>query len=437
MRAAVWADHSAIPRRGEELRRAFRYRVRAAAQATPGGVQRPHSVPARSVGRPQHAHRVGRTQLSTLPAPRGGCSEATRELPGRMRPGCRAPCRSKVGIMCTTFTLDQDARRVPAGPVYHCQQCTHSPLRTRGFPDEPLVLSIYSESGWAICLDRGHSVLRVPVIPETLQAIVLGIVQGLAEPLPISSSGHLIIVPWLLGWSDPGLIFDVALHIGTGLALLAYFWQDWLVLIRAFVGGITSTAGRQTPEWRLLWLILLASIPGALMGVLFEEPISQLLRNPVQVAVLLMLFGLVLWFVDRRATQRRTLQGLTWTDGLVVGLSQAAALIPGVSRSGATITAGLALGLTREAAARYSFLLGTPITLGAGLYGMRTFVRTGIPDNERAFFLAGMLASAVVGWLAVRFLLQWFLRHGTLTPFVIYRLLAGATVLLVAWLRPG
>lgn len=277
----------------------------------------------------------------------------------------------------------------------------------------------------------------MPLIPDILQAIVLGIVQGLAEPLPISSSGHLIIVPWLLGWNDPGLTFDVALHIGTGLALLAYFWREWLVLIRAFFKGITSAAGRRTTEWRLLWLIMLASVPGAVMGVLFEEPIGQLLRSPVQVAVLLMLFGVLLWFVDRRASQRRTLQGLTWKDGLVVGFSQAAALIPGVSRSGATITAGLALGLTRDAAARYSFLIGTPITLGAGVYGMRNFARTGIPDDERMFFLAGMLTSAVVGWLAVRFLLQWFLRHGTLTPFVVYRLLAGATVLLVAWLRPG
>ncbi len=264
------------------------------------------------------------------------------------------------------------------------------------------------------------------------QAVVLGAVQGLAEFLPISSSGHLILVPWLLGWSDPGLTFDLALHVGTSVALLAYFWRDWLSLIRAALAGLTSAAARQDASWRLAWMLVLGSLPAGLVGVLFEETIERNVRQPVQIAVLLMAFGLALGAADRWSRKARSLDGVSWVDALVVGCAQAVALAPGVSRSGVTMTAGLLRGLDRPTAARFSFLLSAPITVAAAAYKLRVLVREPLSADQSLAFLVGAGVAALVGALAINLLLRYLQRQST-AVFVWYRLAAGTAVLGIAF----
>lgn len=268
---------------------------------------------------------------------------------------------------------------------------------------------------------------------ELPQAIFLGIVQALSEFLPISSSGHLILVPWLLGWDAPvlnSLAFDAALHLGTGLALLVFFWREWCGLITALVRGMVRPSARCSRDWQLAWMIVVASVPGLGLGLLGEQVIEERFRSPVQVASLLITFGLLLYALDRFGSKCRTLDQIGWRDAIVVGLAQAVALLPGVSRSGVTMTAGLALGQTREAAARFSFLLGTPVTVGAGLYKLFKTVREGGLVTEGFLFAAGIATSAVVGWLVIRSFLA-FVRRSPLTPFVVYRVLVGLGVLAV------
>ncbi len=253
-----------------------------------------------------------------------------------------------------------------------------------------------------------------------LEAIALGVVQGLTEFLPISSSGHLIVVPWLMGWSDPGLVFDVALHFGTLVALLAYFWRTWLELV--------------CRERRLLLLILAGSVPGGLVGLLFNRYIEEHFRDPVQIAGALIVFGLLLYGVDRVGAKARTQGDFGLGDALLIGTAQALALFPGVSRSGVTITAALALGFKRETAATFSFLLATPITGGAVLWAARRLLSEGVSPDERGTFVAGVLASAVVGFLAIHALLR-YVRTRSYLPFVVYRLLVGALLLAMAATR--
>jgi undecaprenyl-diphosphatase len=262
---------------------------------------------------------------------------------------------------------------------------------------------------------------------------VLGIVQGLTEFAPVSSSGHLILVPWLFDWSiltDESLnkTFDVALHMGTFAGALAYFWRDISRYLAAWFRSITRRSVGTLDE-RLAWFLVIGTIPGALVGALLENLIEETLGEPWLIAVMLVVFGLVLYLVDRQMKDTRELRHLRLADAVVIGLAQAAALQPGISRSGATITAARALGLTREAAARFSFLLSLPVIGGAGVYkGFKLLTGAErIPPGFTWPFVWGTVASAVSGFLVIWWLLS-YLRRRDFAPFVLYRLAAAAIV---------
>lgn len=271
---------------------------------------------------------------------------------------------------------------------------------------------------------------------DLFQAIVLGIVQGLAEPLPISSSGHLILVPWLLGWPEHSLTFDVALHGGTALAFIIYFWNDWIALIGGFFSGLLQRDFTSDYHRRLALYILIASIPGAVAGVILENTVEDALRAPWLVALLLVTMGVVLLVADRVSSRRRTITELNVWDAVLIGIAQAFALVPGVSRSGITITTALLRGVNRADSARFSFLLSGPIVTGAFLYNMYKMVKEGFPSNELVPFLMGILVAAVVGYFAIRFLLS-YLQKRSLNLFVGYRFAFGALVLGLFFLRGG
>ncbi len=256
------------------------------------------------------------------------------------------------------------------------------------------------------------------------QAFVLGLVQGLGEFLPISSSAHLVVTPWLFGWHDPGLTFDVALHVGTLLAVVGFFWRDWVSLISH---GLRFDGTR---EGGLFWLLVIATIPGAAAGYTLEKYAESAFRAPALVALMLALLGAILYAADRRGQKHREVDQIRLLDAIWIGISQAFAIIPGVSRSGATMTMGLVQGLTREAAARFSFLMIAPITAGAALLKLRHL--TGADLN--APFIVGTVTSAVVGALSIKFLLGYLQRH-SFRIFAWYRLAFAAVILLVITLR--
>jgi len=252
----------------------------------------------------------------------------------------------------------------------------------------------------------------------TARAIVLGILQGLGEFLPISSSGHLIAVPWLLGWPDSGLAFDVALHLGTLAAVAFAFWRDWVRLIGAGLRGIASGRPLADRDSRLLLYLALATVPGAIAGLVLDEWAETIFRSPALVALSMALMGLVLWAADRRAARAGPEEEVSLRDALLIGLAQAMAIIPGTSRSGATISMALFLGHRREAAARFSFMLALPITLGAALVKVPDLFHS---EATVGPVVAGMLAAAVSGFVAIRALLA-YVRTRTYLPFVYYRL---------------
>lgn len=259
-------------------------------------------------------------------------------------------------------------------------------------------------------------------------AIVLGIVQGVGEFAPISSSGHLIVVPWLLGWGeDQGLAFDVALHFGTLLALLGYFARDLWRLTRECFSGMLSPGGFWPAQRRYLLPLVLGCLPAALAGFFMEGFVESVLRSPVIVASLLASMGVVLYLCDRAGQKQRTLAETGPADWLAVGLSQALALFPGVSRSGVTISAGLLVGIRREAAARFSFLISIPIVAGASALEGRMLLKQGIPPDEKMAFAVGILTAAVFGYLCIKFLLA-YLRTRGVNVFVWYRLAVAAVV---------
>jgi undecaprenyl-diphosphatase len=268
------------------------------------------------------------------------------------------------------------------------------------------------------------------------QAILIGLIQGLTEFIPVSSSAHLELAPWVFGWDSNGLLsslaFDVFLHLGTLVALLAYFWRDWGRLLGAVVRSIGERRVGSDPERRLGWLLILATIPAALIGFVGESFVDEVLHggtDAVRLAIagFLVVGAVGLWLADRLGSRRRQLDELTVPSALTIGFSQALALLPGISRSGATITAGLALGLTRESAARFSFLLATPITLGAGLYGSRHLLDEAHTATEWLALGAGLLAATVAGLAAIGFLLAW-LRSRSVTIFSVYRIALAALV---------
>jgi undecaprenyl-diphosphatase len=271
---------------------------------------------------------------------------------------------------------------------------------------------------------------------------VLGITQGVTEFAPISSSGHLILVPWLFQWpilNDPDLnkTFDVALHLGTLVGALVYFRRD---VARYLVAWVRSLRARhvQDMDQRLAWALVVGTIPGVVLGATLEQVIQDELGQPWLIALMLAVFGVVLYVVDRRASVRRHLDDLSIRDGWWLGVAQAVALQPGISRSGVTITAARAFGFDRATAARFSFLLSLPIIAGAGLYKGLDLVREGIPAGMGGAFASGVVASAVSGFLVIAFLLA-YLRKRDFAIFLWYRLAAAALSfgLIVAGTRPG
>ena len=261
-----------------------------------------------------------------------------------------------------------------------------------------------------------------------LHAAVLGALQGFAEVLPISSSAHLILVPWLLHWPESGLTFDVALHLGTFLALTIYFRRDIIEMARGAWDAITHRS-LDTPARRLPFLIIAATVPAAVIGKLFEQQVEEIFRsNPLLIASVLILFGIILGIVDIAGRKQLALNEIKPTSALTIGLFQCLALIPGVSRSGITITAGLMLGFTRESAARFSFLLSLPIVCGAALLKSIHLIKHGIPAGEGLPMLIGILVSAVTGYISVAFLLK-FVQKRSISPFVWYRVIAGGFVI--------
>ena len=261
-----------------------------------------------------------------------------------------------------------------------------------------------------------------------LQAVVLGLVQGLGEFLPISSTAHLVIAPWLLGWTDPGLSFNVALHLGTLVAVIVYFWRDWVRLIRAFFMTVFERKIGDDPERRLVFYLLIALIPGAVIGLLLEEQAETVFRSPLLIAIAMIVMGIVLYVIDRMSAKKKELSETSLVDSLVIGFSQAIAIIPGVSRSGITISAGLFRGLTREAAARFSFLLSTPIIAGAGILQLRYILETALDLN----LIVGVATATVSGFLSIKYLLL-YVQKRNYRIFVYYRFVFGIAVIAV-WL---
>lgn len=270
---------------------------------------------------------------------------------------------------------------------------------------------------------------------DILQSILFGLIQGLGEFLPISSTAHLVLVPWFFGWSDPGLAFDVALHLGTLIAVLAYFWKDWLEIFKSSSSAVFHTkykipayrTGGQNTKYKgdLLWLLVIASIPGALFGLLFEKKAETVFRSPLLIACALSMAGVVLFLVDRYAMHKKNIDKMSFKDALLIGCSQALAIIPGVSRSGATMTAGLALGFSREGAARFSFLLSTPIIFGAAALKIPHLVREGVDPG----MLIAIACAALSGYLAIKYMLKLITKIGY-APFFYYRLALAAAVVI-------
>ncbi len=265
-----------------------------------------------------------------------------------------------------------------------------------------------------------------------LEAFVLGLVQGLGEFLPISSSAHLIIVPWLFGWEDLGLGFDVAMHWGTLLAVLFYFRKDILLLVKGFWYSLfKSTRDLENNIYQKLgWLIIIASIPAAIIGKLLEGFVEDTFRQPWLAAMNLAVVGIILFLIDRWAAQEKNLNKITKGNALTIGFSQAIAIIPGVSRSGATMITARALNFTRADAARFSFLMSIPVIFGAGLLKLPEF-------NSVVTFpqlAVGFVTAAVSGFLAIKYLIRYLGSHSFLV-FVVYRLILAAVVLVLYWVR--
>jgi undecaprenyl-diphosphatase len=272
-----------------------------------------------------------------------------------------------------------------------------------------------------------------------IQALILGLIQGLTEFLPISSSGHLIVVPELLGWTDPfidSLAFSVMLHLGTLVALLVYFRWDWVRLVPAGLAAIRDRSFAGDPDRRLAWLILVTTIPAVIAGVLLNDPIETAFREAKLVAVTLVIGGAILWLADRWGSRRLGIGEITFPMAIGIGVAQALALVPGISRSGISISAGMLAGLRREPAARFSFLMATPITAMAGAWETRKLLsgETGVAIQV-APLVVGTVAAAISGMLAIAVLLR-FLRTNPTTVFVVYRVLLAAVVL-VWWLALG
>jgi undecaprenyl-diphosphatase len=272
-----------------------------------------------------------------------------------------------------------------------------------------------------------------------LQALILGLVQGATEFIPVSSSGHLVLVPWLLSWPSPSLAFDTTVHWGTLVAVVVYFWRPWRALVTAWVRGLVRWDWHD-PMARLGWLLIIGTIPAAIIGYFLEDWFESLFSKPVWVSLFLLVTAgtLVLseWLGSRSmaAGGVRHLDSLNWPNALVIGLGQAAAIAPGISRSGVTMSLGLSGGLSRSVAATFSFLLSTPIILGAGVLQLTRLASEPGAIAQVPVLVAGFLAAAVTGYLSIWSLLR-YLKRGRLYPFAVYCVCLGIFCLAVAWLR--
>jgi undecaprenyl-diphosphatase len=274
------------------------------------------------------------------------------------------------------------------------------------------------------------------------QAVILALVQAFTEFLPVSSTAHLVLFPWLLHWPDPGEAFDVALHAGTLLAVILYFFKDWLTLLVCGLGGSypkSAPAEEIAQHRRMFWYMVVGTIPGGILGKLFDKQIEEHLRTPAIIGVSMILVALLMWWADSKATQARKLEQSNLGDAIGIGVAQAVALWPGVSRSGITITAGLFRNFTREAATRFSFLLSAPLIAGAvaaKLPGLIKVHKAGGLDLPLSTLAVSILISGVVGYVVIAFFLR-YLQTRTLKVFVVYRIVFGIIVLVLAFLKVG
>ena len=267
------------------------------------------------------------------------------------------------------------------------------------------------------------------------QVIILGIVQGLTEFLPISSTAHLALAPWLLGWKDPGLTFDIALHVGTLAAVLIYFFRDWVQVVAQGVGMPVGADPELKRNPALLWLLVAGSIPAGVAGLLFNKQAETTWRTPMLIGSMMVIIGIVMALAERSGRRVKDVGRISGADAAVIGFAQALALVPGTSRSGVTIAAGLFRDLDRQAAARFSFLMSTPIIAGAALKGFHDLLKHGgIPDEMKVPFIIGIAVSAVTGFLTISFFLD-FLRSRTLYFFIYYRIVFGIIVIALATVR--
>jgi undecaprenyl-diphosphatase len=269
---------------------------------------------------------------------------------------------------------------------------------------------------------------------ELYQVIVLAVIQGITEFLPVSSHAHLILAPMLLGWRDPGLTFDIALHAGTLAAVLLFFFRDWLqVIAQGF--GISYGSDPQLKQNRmLLWYLVVGSIPAGIIGFIFKEQAEEW-KNPFVIGVMMIGIGLLMWLAERVGSGKKNMAVITFPDSVAVGAAQALAVVPGVSRSGVTIAAALFRGIDRPAAARFSFLLATPVIAGAAASAaLHVMKQGGLPAEMKVPFAVGIAVSAAVGCLAIAFLLKYLERH-TLRAFIYYRLIFGIIVIALAFFR--
>jgi undecaprenyl-diphosphatase len=264
------------------------------------------------------------------------------------------------------------------------------------------------------------------------QVIVLAVIQALTEFAPVSSSAHLEVAPWLFGWKDPGLTFDVALHAGTLAAILIYFFKDWVQIIGQGLGLRAGTDPQLKQNRSLLWLLAIASIPIGVIGFLFNKQAESTWRNPYLIGTMLIVIGIVMWIAERRGAGTKPMSQISWADGLTIGIAQALAVVPGTSRSGITITAGMFRGLDRETSARFSFLLSAPAIAAAALKkGWDIHKHGGIPPDMKMPFLVGTVLSAILGAIVIAFFLRYLRRH-SLMLFVYYRIVFGIIVIALA-----
>lgn len=258
-----------------------------------------------------------------------------------------------------------------------------------------------------------------------IQSIILGIIQGLTELLPISSSAHLTLIPWMFNWEGLSESFDVALHFGTLLAIGLFFFKDWIQLIK---GGFNQVVKKEkTTEGRMFWYIVLATIPGGIIGFLLDHFLEDALKAPLIIAFALIIMGILLYVIDKKCESKITYEKMGLKETFLIGLAQALAFIPGVSRSGSTMTVARLLKVDRESAARYSFMLSAPIVLAATIFKLASF------EFSIPFFL-GVLASFIVGFAVIKFLLQ-YLKKGSFKGFAIYRVILGLVVILVYFIK--